>query len=341
MLSFESDYQNGAHPEVLNALIATNNDVISGYGGDAIWNRAADKIRAACGCDEAQVYFLTGGTQTNQAVISTMLRPYEGVIAAVTGHINAHEAGAIEYTGHKVLALPQHDGRIDADELRAYIKAFYADGSYEHMVFPGMVYISHPTEYGTLYSKEQLTAISAVCREYDIPLYLDGARLAYALESPATDVTLSDLARLCDVFYIGGTKVGALCGEAVVFTHGNMPKQFATMVKQHGAMVAKGRLLGVQFDALFTDGLYNRIGAHVIDMAMKLKALFEGKGYTFFLNSPTNQQFVIVDNDTLARLQEKVVLTVWEPFDDTHTVVRFVTGWSTTDADIDALRAII
>ncbi len=341
MISFESDYQNGAHPEVLNALIKTNDEVISGYGGDAIWNRAADKIRTACGCREAQVYFLTGGTQTNQAVISTMLRPYEGVIAATTGHINAHEAGAIEYTGHKVLALPQHDGRIDADELRAYIKAFYADGSYEHMVFPGMVYISHPTEYGTLYSKEQLTAISAVCREYDIPLYLDGARLAYALESPATDVTLSDLARLCDVFYIGGTKVGALCGEAVVFTHGNMPKQFATMVKQHGAMVAKGRLLGVQFDALFTDGLYNRIGSHVIAMAMKLKALFEEKGYRFFLDSPTNQQFVIVDNDTLARLQEKVVLTVWEPFDDTHTVVRFVTGWSTTDADIDALRELI
>ncbi len=341
MISFESDYSNGAHPEVLDALIKTNDEVISGYGGDAIWNRAADKIRTACACDEAQVYFLTGGTQTNQAVISTMLRPYEGVIAASTGHINAHEAGAIEYTGHKVLALPQHDGRIDAGELRAYIKAFYADGSYEHMVFPGMVYISHPTEYGTLYSKEQLTAISTVCREYDIPLYLDGARLAYALESPATDVTLSDLAQLCDVFYIGGTKVGALCGEAVVFTHGNMPERFSTMVKQHGAMVAKGRLLGVQFDALFTDGLYNRIGAHVINMAMKLKALFQEKGYTFFLNSPTNQQFVIVDNETLARLQEKIVLTVWEPFDETHTVVRFVTGWSTTQADVDALENII
>lgn len=341
MISFESDYQNGAHPEVLDALIRTNNEVISGYGGDAIWNCAADKIRAACECEEAQVYFLTGGTQTNQAVISTMLRPYEGVIAATTGHINAHEAGAIEYTGHKVLALPQHDGRIDAAELRAYIQAFYADGSYEHMVFPGMVYISHPTEYGTLYSKAQLTAISAVCREYDIPLYLDGARLAYALESPATDVTLADLAQLCDVFYIGGTKVGALCGEAVVFTHGNMPIRFSTMVKQHGAMVAKGRLLGVQFDALFTDGLYNRIGAHVIAMAMKLKAMFGEKGYRFFLDSPTNQQFVIVDNETLARLQEKVVLTVWEPFDDSHTVVRFVTGWSTTDADIDALSKII
>ncbi len=341
MLSFQSDYSNGAHPEVLEALVKTNNDVIAGYGGDAIWNRAIDKIRTACECEDAQVYFMTGGTQTNQAVISTMLRSHEGVVAADTGHISLHEAGAIEYTGHKVLTLPQHDGRIDAQELKAYLQTFYADENCYQMVYPGMVYISHPTEYGTLYSKDQLTAISAVCREYGIPLYLDGARLAYALESPATDVTLPDLARLCDVFYIGGTKVGALCGEAVVFTHGNMPKEFRTQVRQRGAMVAKGRLLGVQFDALFTDGLYNRIGAHVIEMAMKLKALFEEKGYTFFLNSPTNQQFVVLDNETLERVREQVVLTVWEPFDDTHTVVRFVTGWSTTDADIDALRQLI
>ena len=341
MLSFESDYVNGAHPEVLKALIDTNDEVISGYGNDRFWNSAAQKIRTACACEQAQVYFLTGGTQTNQVVISTLLRPYEGVIAATTGHVNGHEAGAIEYSGHKVLTLPHHDGCIDADELRAYIQAFYADGSHDHMVFPGMVYISHPTEYGTLYTKEQLTAISAVCREYDIPLFLDGARLGYGLMSPDTDVTLPDLAQLCDVFYIGGTKVGALCGEAVVFTRGNMPKQFATMVKQHGAMLAKGRLTGVQFDALFTDDLYQRIGAHAIRMAQLLKAAFAEKGYEFFLQSPTNQQFVILDNDTLKRLQGQVKFSVWEPLDEHRTVARFVTSWSTREEDIAALRVLI
>ena len=341
MLSFESDYVNGAHPEVLKALIDTNDEVISGYGNDRFWNSAAQKIRTACACEQAQVYFLTGGTQTNQVVISTLLRPYEGVIAATTGHVNGHEAGAIEYSGHKVLTLPHHDGCIDADELRAYIQAFYADGSHDHMVFPGMVYISHPTEYGTLYTKAQLTAISAVCREYDIPLFLDGARLGYGLMSPDTDVTLPDLAQLCDVFYIGGTKVGALCGEAVVFTRGNMPKQFATMVKQHGAMLAKGRLTGVQFDALFTDDLYQRIGAHAIRMAQLLKAAFAEKGYEFFLQSPTNQQFVILDNDTLKRLQGQVKFSVWEPLDKHRTVARFVTSWSTREEDIAALRVLI
>ena len=341
MLSFESDYVNGAHPEVLKALIDTNDEVISGYGNDRFWNSAAQKIRTACACEQAQVYFLTGGTQTNQVVISTLLRPYEGVIAATTGHVNGHEAGAIEYSGHKVLTLPHHDGCIDADELRAYIQAFYADGSHDHMVFPGMAYISHPTEYGTLYTKAQLTAISAVCREYDIPLFLDGARLGYGLMSPDTDVTLPDLAQLCDVFYIGGTKVGALCGEAVVFTRGNMPKQFATMVKQHGAMLAKGRLTGVQFDALFTDDLYQRIGTHAIRMAQLLKAAFAEKGYEFFLDSPTNQQFVILDNDTLKRLQGQVKFSVWEPLDEHRTVARFVTSWSTREEDIAALRVLI
>ena len=341
MLSFVSDYTCGAHPQVLQRLIDTNTDILPGYGTDAICAAAARKIADACDCEQAQVYFIAGGTQTNQAVISSMLKSYEGVISAATGHINAHEAGAVEYSGHKVLSLPHHDGKLDAAEVRAFIEAFYADGSYDHMVFPGMVYISHPTEYGTLYSKAELTALSAVCREFDIPLFADGARLAYGLMSPETDVTLADLAQLCDVFYIGGTKVGALCGEAVVFTHGNMPAHFNTMVKQRGAMLAKGRLLGVQFDALFTDGLYERIGAHVIDMAMRLKAVFEEKGYRFYLDSPTNQQFVVLDNETLARLQPQVGFTVWEPFDEEHTVVRFVTGWQTTADDIDALAALL
>ena len=341
MLSFVSDYTCGAHPQVLQHLIDTNTDILPGYGTDAICAAAARKIADACDCEQAQVYFIAGGTQTNQAVISSMLKSYEGVISAATGHINAHEAGAVEYSGHKVLSLPHHDGKLDAAEVRAFIEGFYADGSYDHMVFPGMVYISHPTEYGTLYSKAELTALSAVCREFDIPLFADGARLAYGLMSPETDVTLADLAQLCDVFYIGGTKVGALCGEAVVFTHGNMPAHFNTMVKQRGAMLAKGRLLGVQFDALFTDGLYERIGAHVIDMAMRLKAVFEEKGYRFYLDSPTNQQFVVLDNETLTRLQPQVGFTVWEPFDEEHTVVRFVTGWQTTADDIDALAALL
>ncbi len=338
MLSFISDYTCGAHPAVLQRLIDTNADTVVGYGEDEYCARAAQKICSACNREDAQVYFLTGGTQTNQVVIASLLRSYEGVIAAVTGHINAHEAGAIEYTGHKVLALPHHDGRLDADEVRAYLQAFYADGSYDHMVFPGMVYISHPTEYGTLYTKAQLEALSMVCWEYDIPLFVDGARLAYALMSEETDVTLEDLARLCDVFYIGGTKVGALCGEAVVFTHGNMPAHFNTIVKQHGAMLAKGRLLGVQFDALFTDGLYEQIGAHVLRMAQLLKAAFAEKGYSFYLNSPTNQQFVVLDNQKLEQLKDKVGFTVWEPLDEHRTVVRFVTGWPTTEADIAALK---
>ncbi len=341
MISFESDYCNGAHPEVLQQLVNTNGEILTGYGNDPVCARAAEKIRAACGKEDAQVYFIAGGTQTNRVVISSMLRPYEGVVSAVTGHINAHEAGAVEHSGHKVLPLPHHDGRIDPDELRALLCAFYADGSHDHMVFPGMVYVSHPTEYGTLYTKVQLTAIHEICREYDIPLFLDGARLAYGLMAPDTDVTLPDLAELCDVFYIGGTKVGALCGEAVVFAHGNMPRQFCTMVKQQGAMLAKGRLLGVQFDALFTDNLYTRIGTHVIAMAQQLKALFVGKGYRLYIDSPTNQQFVILDNETVARLRERVAFTVWEPYDEAHTVVRFVTGWHTTAADIAALEALL
>lgn len=341
MISFLSDYTNGAHPDVLKRLFDTNDQTLVGYGVDTLCAAAADKIVRACQKNDAQVYFLAGGTQTNQVVIAAHLQSYEGVIAAATGHINAHEAGAVEYTGHKVLALPHHDGRLDADEVRTYLQNFYADGSYDHMVFPGMVYISQPTEYGTLYSKAQLEALHTVCREYHIPLFVDGARLAYALQSPANDVSLPELANLCDVFYIGGTKVGALCGEAVVFTHGNMPPRFNTIVKQHGAMLAKGRVLGAQFDALFTNDLYDRIGQHVVEMAMRLKALFTEKGVPFYLDSPTNQQFVVLDNDTLSRLQTQVAVTVWEPFDAAHTVVRFVTGWTTTQEDIDALAALL
>ena len=257
MLFFENDYGEGAHSAILKRLSETNFEKLSGYGSDTYTQSAKEKIRNACAAPDADVFFLMGGTQTNAIVISTLLKRYEGVVCAQTGHINSHEAGAIEYTGHKVLALPQHNGKIAADELRQYLTGFYADENHEHMVFPGMVYISHPTEYGTLYTKSELEALSAICRDYEIPLYMDGARLGYGLVCPDTDVTLPDIARLTDVFYIGGTKVGALCGEAVVFPK-KAPAHFMTMIKQQGALLAKGRLLGIQFDTLFTDELYKK-----------------------------------------------------------------------------------
>ncbi len=341
MVSFESDYIAGAHPKVLQRLAETNLDCQSGYGLDAYCESARQKIREACGCPDAQVEFLVGGTQTNAVTIATMLRDHEGVIAARTGHVSTHEAGAIEYTGHKVLELPQTDGRLDAGAVRRCIADFYADGNREHMVFPGMVYISHPTEYGTLYTKGELAALSAVCREWNIPLYMDGARLAYALMSRETDVTLRDIAELCDAFYIGGTKCGALCGEALVFPRGNRPAHFTNAVKKRGALLAKGRLLGVQFDALFTDGLYGEIGRHAIDMAGRMKTVFREKGCRFYLESPTNQQFIILENDAMARLAERVSFSFWEKYDDARTVVRFATSWSTTEADLAALRAAL
>ena len=283
MLSFTSDYIAGAHPEIMKRLVETNLENLSGYGTDKYCERAIAKIKKACGCPDADVYFLVGGTQTNQLIISTMLAPYEGVIAATTGHVSVHEAGAIEYTGHKVLEIGGTDGKLSAVDIEAFVSTFYADENHEHMVFPGMVYLSFPTEYGTLYSKDELTAISDVCRKYQLLLYIDGARLGYGLASHKNDVTLEELARLCDVFYIGGTKVGALCGEAVVFTKNNAPKHFLTQIKQHGALLAKGRLLGIQFDTLFTDQLYMRISEHAIRMAEKLKGLFAQKGYRFLL----------------------------------------------------------
>ena len=336
MISFQSDYICGAHPEILKRFAETNMECLPGYGSDVYCERAAEKIKKAIGKD-VQVEFLVGGTQTNAVVISTMLADHEGVVAAKSGHVSVHEAGAIEYTGHEVLTIGQKNGKISAEELDKYIADFYADESYEHMTFPGMVYISHPTEYGTLYTKAELMKISEVCRKYDIPLYMDGARLGYGLMSRDTDVSLQDIADLCDVFYIGGTKVGALCGEAVVFTKGNMPKHFLTSVKKRGALVAKGRLLGVQFDALFTDDLYFRIGRHAIEMAEKMKGIFRKYGIPFFIQSPTNQQFVILENRWMKEIGQKVAYSFWEKPDDEHTVVRFATGWSTTDEDLQAL----
>lgn len=341
MLHFENDYNKGAHPELLNALIETNDQGLSGYGTDSYCQQAADKIREVCSCPQAEVEFLVGGTQTNQVVISSMLASYEGVIAAETGHVSSHEAGAIEFSGHKVLTLPSHNGKLLASEVATYIETFYADGNYQHMVFPGMVYISHPTEYGTLYSKAELEELSKICKHYQIPLFIDGARLGYGLAAKDTDVDFPTIAALSDVFYIGGTKMGALPGEAVVFTKKNRPKQFTTIVKQHGALLAKGRLLGLAFDRFFTDNLYLKIGKHAIDLAEELKIILEEKGYSFYLKSPTNQQFIIVENTKLADLAKNVAYSFWEKYDDHHTVIRLATSWSTSREDVTALRNVL
>lgn len=340
MLSFASDYTQGAHEAILQRMIEINEESQPGYGCDLYCESAKQKIRRACGCPDAEVWFMTGGTQTNAVVIDSLLHSYEGVISAATGHVNVHEAGAIEYTGHKVLELPHHDGKLEAEEVEAYLEAFWQDENHEHMVFPGMVYISHPTEYGTLYTKAELQALSAVCKQYKIPLYLDGARLGYGLAARGTDVTLPVIAQCCDVFYIGGTKVGALFGEAVVFP-GRAPKHFMTVVKQHGALLAKGWLLGLQFDTLFTDDLYFKISAHAIQMAELLKEGFRKKGYAFYLDSPTNQQFIVLDNEKLAEWKEQVAFGFWERADEAHTVVRFATSWATKAADVEAMLKLL
>lgn len=341
MLYFENDYSEGAHDKVLEALIKTNYEKLSGYGSDEYCEKAKEKIKKACVCENAEVYFLVGGTQTNQIIIDTTLKPYEGVVSAQTGHVSVHEAGAIEYTGHKVLTVPQHNGKIDATELKDFLETFFNDGNHEHMVFPGMVYISHPTEYGTLYTKDELEKISTICREFELPLFLDGARLGYGVMAKETDVDIKTIAKYCDIFYIGGTKIGALCGEAVVFTKNNMPKHFTTMVKQHGALLAKGRLLGVQFDALFTDNLYFDIAKNAIYMAELLKKGLADKGYKFYLDSPTNQQFIILENSKMNELSKYVRFSFWEKYNDSHTVVRFATSWATKREDVESLIALL
>ena len=338
MVSFESDYICGAHPAVLQRLSETNLDPQPGYGEDAYCRGAAEKIRLACEAPDADVFFLAGGTQTNAVVSAALLSPWQGVVSAQSGHIHAHEAGAIEQTGHKVLALPSHRGKVDAKELRALLTDFYSDENREHMVFPGLLYVSHPTEWGTLYTRAELAELSTICHENGMKLFLDGARLAYALESPESDVTLPLLAELCDAFYIGGTKCGALCGEAVVFPLRGMPPHFLNFAKKHGALLAKGRLLGVQFDALFTGGLYYEIGRQGVEMARRVVALLEEYGVEFYLKTPTNQQFALLEDGVLERLQKTVRCGFWSKPDKTRTIVRFATSWSTTEKDIEVLR---
>ena len=332
MLYFENDYCEGAHPAILQKLTETNFEKVPGYGTDPYCASAREKIRAACACPDADVTFISGGTQTNAIVIASMLQRWQGVLAAATGHVAAHEAGAI--------SLPAHEGKVSAADVRDWCATFYADANHDHMVFPGMVYISHPSEYGTLYTKQELEDLHTVCQEYRMPLFLDGARLGYGLMAEGTDVTLADIARLTDVFYIGGTKVGALCGEAVVFPHG-APAHFMTMVKQQGALLAKGRLLGIQFDVLFTNDLYTKISKNAIDTANALKKGLAAKGYRFFMDSPTNQVFVILDNAQLAALEGRAKFGFWEKFDDTHTVVRIATSWATRMEEIEQLIALM
>ncbi len=341
MLYFTSDYTTGAHPEVMARLNETNLEHTVGYGADPYCTEARQLIREVCQAPDALVQFLVGGTQTNATVIDALLQRHEGVMAAQTAHINVHESGAIEHSGHKVLVLPSHDGKVWADEVEQYVSDFYRDETYEHMVAPGLLYITQATEYGTIYSLAELEELSAVCHRHQIPLFLDGARLGYALASDAADFTLADIARLCDVFYIGGTKQGLLFGEAVVAADPARLPHFLPLVKQHGALMAKGRLLGVQFGALFKDDLYGRIGAHADAMAMRIRQTFEQAGYKAAIDSPTNQQFFVLPNDVLDRLSAHVSFELWGPRGESETTVRFVTSWATSQADVDALGELL
>ena len=336
-LSFACDYEMGAHPNIMARMVETNELKTAGYGLDGISESARDRIRRACGKEKAAVEFLVGGTQTNAVMIDALLKSYQGVIAAETGHISVHEAGAIEAGGHKVLAIPHKHGKLSAEAVENYLKDYYNDANHEHMVMPGMLYLSHPTEYGTLYSKAELQAFRNVCDKYGIYLYVDGARLAYAFSCPENDVTLKCLAELCDAFYIGGTKCGALFGEAVVVPEPEKIPHLFTIIKQHGALLAKGRLLGIQFDELFRDDLYMKIGRPAIESAARIRKALQGKGYRLYFESPTNQIFVVIENDALKRLEEKVEYGFWEKYDDDRTVIRFATDWGTTESETNAL----
>lgn len=341
MVHFDSDYMAGAHPEVMDALVRTNGEQTPGYGADSYTAEARELIRKATGCADAQVIFLVGGTQTNATIIDGILARHEGVLAAESGHIAVHEAGAIEASGHKVLTLPHYDGKVRAEDVERYIEEFYADATYPHMVAPGMLYISQPTEYGTIYSLRELRALSNACHRHDIPLYIDGARMSYALAAEGADFTLSDIARCADAFYIGGTKSGALFGEAVVITNNSLCRNLFPLVKQHGALLAKGRLLGIQFGALFRDGLYERIGRHAVELAIRVREGLRSEGYEIVIESPTNQQFLRLPNDLIDRLHAIATFDYWGPRGKEESIVRFVTSWETREEDVEALLAAV
>jgi len=334
---FECDYNEGCHPRILERIVSTNLEQSVGYSEDEYCAVARETVKRFVGRDDVAVHFLVGGTQTNTTVIASTLRPYEGVLSACSGHINAHETGAIEATGHKVLPLPSTDGKITAQQIRDAVDSHAADFAHEHIVKPGMVYISHPTENGTLYKLDELRAISETCHDCGIPLFLDGARLGYGLTAPGNDVSITDVAKLCDVFYIGGTKVGALFGEAVVIANEAIKRDFRYMIKQHGGMLAKGRLLGIQFEELLKDGLYLQLGEHANRLAQRVHDAFAAKGYSFRYDSPTNQQFPIIPDDKLAVLAQKYTYDNWGRTDSSHTIARFCTSWATKEENVDQL----
>ena len=341
MISFECDYNNGAHLKVLENLVKYNHAKPTPYGFDEFSERAKARIREAIGMPEAQIFFLTGGTQTNATTIDSMLYQYEGVICVGSGHIDVHEAGAVEFTEHKIITIPDTNGKMEARVLNKYLDDFMHDGNRDHAVHPGLVYITFPTELGTIYSARELEDIHKVCQDYNIPLYIDGARLGYGLMAEGCDISLPYLARHCDVFYIGGTKIGALCGEAVVFTNRPAHKHFFSIQKQHGAVIAKGALIGLQFEALFTDKLYFKLARHAIDMAMQMKQVFKDKGYDFWIDSPTNQQFIIMSDAKVDELSQHMEFTHWGPADSHHTICRFVTSWATSEEDIEELKRLL
>ena len=368
-LFFASDYMEGAHPLILKRLMETNLVHSAGYGTDEFSESARAKIRKACNAPDADIHFLVGGTQANATVIKSILRPYQGVIAAETGHVSTHEAGAIEAGGHKVITLPHKNGKLDADSIERCIQGYWDDANHEHMVMPGLVYISQPTEFGTLYSLEELTKISEICHRRNVPLYVDGARLAYALACPQNDVTLPDLARLCDAFYIGGTKCGALFGEAVVLPRHDFIPHFFTLIKQNGALLAKGRIAGIQFETLFTEVsagsgkvsaegvsaavssgetsseetclLYEMVGQNAIAAADRIRAALVQKGYEISFECPTNQLFITVDDTQKERLEALLELSFWEKLPDGRTVLRICTSWATDMKDVDQLIDIL
>ena len=337
MIYFNNDYSEGCHRRVLDKLIATNMEQTPGYGVDHYCHEAADHIRRICENDQLSVHFMVGGTQSNMTVIAAALRPHQGTISAESGHIHVHETGAVEATGHKILSLPSKDGKITAQQIRNAVIAHNTDGAKEHIVQPKMVYLSNPTELGTIYSKAELTAISEVCREHGLYLFLDGARLGYGLTAQGNDLTMADIANLCDVFYIGGTKVGALFGEAVVFSNLALSEDFRYMIKQRGAMLAKGRLLGLQFCALMEDGLYFEISKKANALADKIRETLDSLGYTYLVPGVTNQIFPVLPDDLLEKLATEFVFSEQERVDEHHRAVRFCTSWATTEENVDAL----
>ena len=339
MIYFTSDYTEGCHPRILDRMVRTNFEQTSGYGTDYHCQNAARYILAQCGREDARVHFLVGGTQTNLTLMAAALRPHQGAVCAESGHIHVHETGAVEATGHKCLTLPSPDGKITAAQVRELVRLHREDESMEHTVQPKLVYISNPTEYGTIYSLAELEALSAACRELGMYLFVDGARLGYGLKCRENDVTLRDLARLCDAFYIGGTKVGALFGEALVLTHPSLQEDFRYLIKQHGGMLAKGRLLGIQFETLFEDGLYWEISEHALKMADILRAALTEAGLPMQVESPTNQLFPIVPDTLLAKLREKYAVTYMNRVDESRSCIRLCTSWATREEDVRAFCA--